>query len=120
MSAASAVPPTPCVQQAKYNKAPRVAYLSTDYKNGFLTQGLFKFTRHPNFFAEQCFWVGVFMFSVAATQQWLAVTGFGAALLITNFHFSTNFSEVRTPSCVRPCARAHAHALPRGQVSQVH
>ena len=68
--------------------------MTNDYADKFLSHGLFKYSRHPNFFAEQTFWVAVYLFAVAATGRWVGVTGLGASLLIMNFHFSTNFSEV--------------------------
>jgi steroid 5-alpha reductase family enzyme len=82
-------------QTAKRDKSLQVAALSKDYANGFLTHGLFAFSRHPNFFAEQCFWVSYALFCVPACGGVWANVGFvGAALLIFNFHFSTDFGEV--------------------------
>jgi len=81
-------------QSVKYNpKLPRDPSLGDDYTKGFLTHGLFRFCRHPNFFCEQTFWVGVYLFSVAATGNWFGWCGLGAAVLVCNFHFSTGFSE---------------------------
>jgi steroid 5-alpha reductase family enzyme len=39
-------------QQSKRNLIPKQEHLKADYKRGFLTQGLFAYSRHPNFFAE--------------------------------------------------------------------
>ena len=81
-------------QTAKHNKAPRLPALKDDYERGFLTHGLFQYSRHPNFFAEQSFWLSFAAFTVAVTGS-VTVGGFlGAALLIFNFHFSTDFGEV--------------------------
>lgn len=43
--------------------------LDGDYKRGFLTAGLFKYSRHPNFFAEQCIWWTIYGFSIATVAQ---------------------------------------------------
>ncbi|CEP09672.1 hypothetical protein [Parasitella parasitica] len=44
--------------------------LKGDYKLGFLWHsGLFQYSRHPNFFAEQAMWWVIYLFSVAAVQE---------------------------------------------------
>ncbi|KAG0043121.1 hypothetical protein BGZ83_011809 [Gryganskiella cystojenkinii] len=58
-------------QQWKFQEAKRKAIaekktLTGDFKRGFLTQGLFKYSRHPNFFGEMTIWWAVYLFSVAA------------------------------------------------------
>ena len=40
--------------------------LRQDCRRGFLTHGLFRFSRHPAFFAEQALWWAFYGFSVAA------------------------------------------------------
>ena len=81
-------------QQSKYGKMRRLAKHTADYTRGFLTTGLFAYSRHPNFFAEQCLWVAFYLFSVAAAPHtllnWTAV---GAVLLILLFQGSTRFTE---------------------------
>ncbi len=37
-----------------------------DFKRGFLIRGLFKYSRHPNFFGEICIWWTVYLFSVSS------------------------------------------------------
>ena len=37
----------------------RLAWTKDDAARGFCTRGLWSWSRHPNFFAEQSFWVGV-------------------------------------------------------------
>lgn len=60
----------------------------------FLTTGLFRFSRHPNFFCEQAMWVCVYAFSVAAGGfNWTAI---GCVLLILLFQGSTSFTESLT------------------------
>jgi len=43
---------------------PRDRKRREEYKQGFNTSGLFKFSRHPNFFAEQGVWVSFGLFGV--------------------------------------------------------
>jgi steroid 5-alpha reductase family enzyme len=49
--------------------------------------------RHPNYFAEQAIWVVFYLFSVAATGEWLNWTIVGAVLLVILFKGSSDFSE---------------------------
>ncbi len=90
-------------QQAKHEVKgfPRDRSLRDDYKRGFLTKGLFKFSRHPNFFAEQCIWVSFALFAVLnlsggvlEVTNWVNVKGgLGAILLVLLFQGSTRFTE---------------------------
>lgn len=59
----------------------------------FLTTGLFRYSRHPNFFAEQAMWWCVYGFSVAAGAGAFNVTIVGAVLLTLLFQGSTGFTE---------------------------
>lgn len=70
------------------------ATLTGDYKLGFLTHGLFQFSRHPNFFAEISLWWVMYMFGVNATGgEWMNWTLTGALLLTLLFQGSTTFTE---------------------------
>ena len=44
----------------------------------FITSGLFRYSRHPNFFCEQAMWWVYYVFSVAAGAGWLNWTIVGA------------------------------------------
>lgn len=59
----------------------------------FLTSGLFRYSRHPNFFCEQAVWWAFYGFAVAATGRWLDATIIGAVLLTLLFQGSTPFTE---------------------------
>jgi steroid 5-alpha reductase family enzyme len=59
----------------------------------FLRTGLFRLSRHPNFFAEQGMWWCVYLFGVAATGRWLDATILGPVLLTVLFQGSTSFTE---------------------------
>jgi steroid 5-alpha reductase family enzyme len=60
---------------------------------GFLQSGLFRASRHPNFFFEQAQWWVFYGFAIAATGVWLHWTIAGAVLLTALFLGSTFFTE---------------------------
>jgi steroid 5-alpha reductase family enzyme len=60
---------------------------------GFITTGLFQYSRHPNFFCEQAMWWTYYVFSIAAGAGWLNWTITGAVLLTLLFQGSTNLTE---------------------------
>jgi steroid 5-alpha reductase family enzyme len=62
-------------------------------EKGFLTEGLWKYSRHPNFMCEQGIWLSFFFFSVAASGQWINITISGAVLLILLFAGSSRLTE---------------------------
>ncbi|MBT2498401.1 DUF1295 domain-containing protein [Agromyces sp. ISL-38] len=64
----------------------------------FLQSGLFRASRHPNFFFEQAQWWAFYGFAVAATGIWLHWTIAGAVLLSGLFIGSTRFTESITRS----------------------
>ncbi|KAI1301150.1 hypothetical protein EDD11_005774 [Mortierella claussenii] len=53
-------------QEAKRKAIAEKQVLTGDFKRGFLTQGLFKYSRHPNFFGEMTIWWSVYLYSIAA------------------------------------------------------
>jgi steroid 5-alpha reductase family enzyme len=64
----------------------------------FLTTGLFRFSRHPNFFCEQAIWWSFYLFSVAAGAGPINPTIVGPVLLTLLFAGSTRFTEAITLS----------------------
>ena len=64
----------------------------------FLTTGLFRFSRHPNFFFEQAQWWVIFLFGAIAAGSLLQWTVIGAVLLTLLFVGSTAFTESITKS----------------------
>ena len=67
--------------------------LTGNYAGGFLDKGLWAWSRHPNYFAEQGVWIAFYLFSVAASGQWLNWSISGCILLMVLFRASSNFSE---------------------------
>jgi len=83
-------------QQQKYalinaNKKRTGAYLA-----GFYCDGLFKYSRHPNFFCENLIWWVFYAFSVAASGQTINWSIIGPILLTMLFQGSTQFTEYIT------------------------
>jgi steroid 5-alpha reductase family enzyme len=60
---------------------------------GFLDTGLFRYSRHPNFFCEQAQWWVVWLFAVVARGQDWGWTVLGADALTGLFVGSTRFTE---------------------------
>lgn len=56
----------------------KLSELKGDYKHGFLWHsGLFQYSRHANFFAEQSMWWMIYLFSVSAVQEASGLNGLG-------------------------------------------
>ena len=80
-------------QSKKHEKIKNHERLTGDYKKGFLDKGLWALSRHPNYFAEQGVWISFYLFSVAASGQWLNWSISGCLLLVVLFQSSSDFSE---------------------------
>lgn len=80
-------------QTAKYAAINAGKRLTGPYAKGFIDTGLFKYSRHPNFFAEQCFWWSLCLFATAATGRWTGWWMGGAAALSALFQGSTWLTE---------------------------
>jgi steroid 5-alpha reductase family enzyme len=78
-------------QQAKKAGGP-------DFQPKFVQTGLWRFSRHPNFFFEQAQWWALFLFGAIAAGSVLQWTALGAFLLTVLFVGSTRFTEEITRS----------------------
>lgn len=59
----------------------------------FITTGLFRYCRHPNYFCELAMWWIFYLFAVGASGQWLHWTGLGFILLTALFVGSIRLTE---------------------------
>jgi steroid 5-alpha reductase family enzyme len=66
---------------------------SDSLSKGFMTDGFWKYVRHPNFAAEQSIWISFYFFGVAASGVWFNWTLAGPVLLILLFVGSSEFTE---------------------------
>ena len=86
-------------QTKKYtllNQGKKLEDLPSPYNKGFLTDGLWGRSRHPNYFAEQSIWIVLYLFCISAgvTEyiffNWTLI---GSMFLILLFIGSSIFSE---------------------------
>ena len=66
---------------------------AADIERGFRTTGLFRFSRHPNYFAEVMIWWTVYFLSIVPTGVLLHWTIVGPVILTALFVGSTVFTE---------------------------
>ena len=59
----------------------------------FFCGGLYRFSRHPNYFCELGQWWVFYLFAVGATNHWVHWSGSGFILLTLLFHGSVQFGE---------------------------
>jgi steroid 5-alpha reductase family enzyme len=62
-------------------------------ERGFVTTGLFAYSRHPNFFCEQMLWWTFYALGVHSSAAWFGVGLPGAAVLTALFQGSTRLTE---------------------------
>ena len=79
-------------QYYKDAKVP-AGFKQLDLDRGFNTSGMWAYSRHPNFFAEQSIWFVLYQWSCYATNTMYNWTGTGAVLLIMLFQGSTWLTE---------------------------
>lgn len=80
------------IEFQKTAKVP-AGYHQTDLDRGFNTTGLFAWSRHPNFAAEQSFWVTLYVwasFTIDTSINWTIV---GPAAYLILFQASTYLTE---------------------------
>jgi len=69
-------------------------YNQKDLDRGFLTKGLWAYSRHPNFAAEQSVWVGLYLWSCYVTETYYNWSGIGVICYLILFQGSTWFTEL--------------------------
>ncbi|KAL8751054.1 MAG: hypothetical protein Q9184_006196 [Pyrenodesmia sp. 2 TL-2023] len=75
---------------------PTTTFTARDLDRGFLTQGLWAYSRHPNFLAEQSVWVFLYAWSCYVTKSYYNWSGLGAVAYMILFQASTWFTELVT------------------------
>ncbi len=58
-----------------------------------MSEGFWKYVRHPNFASEQAIWISFYFFGVAASGKWINLTIAGPILLILLFIGSSAMTE---------------------------
>jgi len=77
----------------KQKKAKEKGLYSESITKGFMTEGAWKYVRHPNFTSEQLIWISFYLFGVAASGQWINYTLAGPVLLVLLFYGSSRLTE---------------------------
>jgi steroid 5-alpha reductase family enzyme len=71
-------------------------YDQEDMDRGFCVGGLWSFSRHPNFAAEQSIWVALYQWGCFSTGSIFNWTAIGAISYLILFQGSTRFTELIT------------------------
>ena len=71
-------------------------YTRAQMDRGFNTTGLWRFSRHPNFLAEQTIWLTLYIWGAWASNTWLNWTVLGAVTYLGVFQGSTPITEAVT------------------------
>jgi steroid 5-alpha reductase family enzyme len=77
----------------KHLNDPGLKRYQASLKKGFLAEGLWRYSRHPNFASEQGIWISFYFFGVAASGEWINFTAAGCLLLVLLFLGSTKLTE---------------------------
>ncbi len=78
---------------AMINAGQKLEDLPEPYNKGFNTCGLWKLSRHPNYFAEQGTWISFYVFSIGAGIGIFNWSIIGALLLVVLFLGSSALAE---------------------------
>jgi len=77
----------------KKSGANKESQFKESLEKGFFKEGLWKYSRHPNFACEQGVWISFYFFGVAASGQWINYTLTGPILLVLLFIGSSQLTE---------------------------
>lgn len=87
-------------------------FFATSLKNGFISDGLWRFVRHPNYSSEQAIWICFYLFGVAASGKWINWSLAGPILLVLLFFGSSEMTE-RISSGKYPAYADYKKNVPR-------
>jgi steroid 5-alpha reductase family enzyme len=79
--------------QNKKKELKELNKLEGEFAVGFITSGLFRYSRHPNFFCEIMIWYCFYSFSAASCSELFNITITGPTLLALLFQGSTWLTE---------------------------
>lgn len=68
-------------------------YEKEDLERGFVVSGLWSYSRHPNFAAEQAIWLTLYIWSAYKTENYFNWAGLGAVGYLALFQGSTWLTE---------------------------
>jgi steroid 5-alpha reductase family enzyme len=80
-------------QKQKKGLAEKEKRFENSHKCGFMCDGLFSVSRHPNWLGEQSIWVSFYLFSISASGVLINWSIAGAALLLMLFQGSAWITE---------------------------
>ena len=75
------------------NSGKKLEELPEPYNLGFNTQGLWAFSRHPNYLGEQAIWICFYVFSIGAGIGIFNWSIIGCLLLVVMFLGSSSLAE---------------------------
>ena len=82
------------VQMLRFQKnKQRLRDAGLEVEKPFMDEGLFRFSRHPNYFCEMGMWLVFYLFAISASGRVVHWTGLGFLLLIALFHGSIRLTE---------------------------
>jgi steroid 5-alpha reductase family enzyme len=86
--------------KSQYRESAKVpfGYDQEDLDRGFIANGLFQWSRHPSWAAEQTIWVSLYQWSCMITNQYFNWTAIGALSYLALFQGSTWLTEKITAS----------------------
>jgi len=86
-------------QKEKHSKQSKQSINGVNVNDkGFAHKGLWGIVRHPNYASEQAIWLIFYLFSIAATGNWINWSIIGSLLLILLFKGSSDLSETISAS----------------------
>jgi len=80
-------------QKLKHQQQKPEGLYGKSLEKGFMSEGLWRFVRHPNYASEQAIWISFYFFGVAATGNLINWTLAGPLLLILLFSGSSQMTE---------------------------
>jgi len=72
-----------------------------EIRRPFMTRGLYRYSRHPNYFCELAMWWVFYLFAVAASGEWVHWTGLGciglSLLFVPSLRMTEEISAAKYP-----------------------